>query len=453
MAAATTGAGGKFSTTITIPTNLATGTYTLSAVSAAGRRANITLAVNRQVSTRYYFASFYTGRGYHEYLAFLNPSAIRASVTITYQLKNGTTRAKTISINPRSRFTEDVNADLGVHVSAGAAIAADVPIAAERVVYHGPDGAVVPGTSSPSTSWYFANGNSNKGYREYLAVLNPNTTPVQVRFRFFPAHRAPFTVVRSMAPTSRTTLKVNSFVKAAVGVRITSTGPIVANRSIFIKHGMTSKIGVTSPKRTWYFAAGPRNGAARHWIGAINPSNRWSYVTLRAFSRSGHQVATVRGWLRPFARPAYLINRIARRTDVAVVLRASRPIVAEQMTYIGRLHDASTDTFGVPTAAKSWAFAAANTMAANREADALELFNPNLVPVPIVVQFMTAAGALTERTYVVAPMSHRHVDVGSIQPNAQLGLMAASNYPFVALNQSFFNNRLGSMTSPGVHLP
>jgi hypothetical protein len=297
--------------------------------------------------------------------------------------------------------------------------------------------------------WYFANGNTSGKYREYVAVQNPNRGPIQVAVQFLTTHHGAFTVYRNMPPTSRTTVYVNQFVrKDAVGVTLTANGPIVANRTIFVRHGMTSKNGVTQPQRTWYFAGGP-GGNARNWIAAINPLNRWSYVMMRTFGEFGAELGTAKGWLRPHARVGYLINRLDHRSNVSVLLTASSPVVAEQSTYVGRLYDASTDVFGVPFAAKSWVFATANTE--QGDTDTLVLFNPNLVPIPVVVQFIAASGGVTERTYVIGPLQQRRVDVGSVEPNAQLGLVAASNDPFVGLNIFTFNNGLGAMASTGFH--
>jgi hypothetical protein len=246
-------------------------------------------------------------------------------------------------------------------------------------------------------------------------------------------------------------VNVNTFVhQDAVGVILTSNGPVVAARTIFIHHGMTSKIGVSGPRPTWYFAAGPRNAAARHWIGVINPNGQAAYVTLHAYGPSGSELGTARGWVKAYGRVGYLINKLAHRTDVAMALTSSRPIVAEQTTYVGKLHDAATDTFGVATPAKSWVFAAVNTSSSGGDADVLDLFNPNLSALPIVVQFLRADGSVSARTYVVGPLSHVRVDVGSVVPNAQLGVVAASNQPFVALNRSSFNNGRGSATSTGI---
>lgn len=448
----TAGSNGRFSTQIVIPTATAAGTSTVTASSGAGRTATASLTVNRQVATRIYFASLYTGRGYHEYLALLNPTATRARVTITYQRKDGTTRTKEIQVNGRSRLTEDVNADLGARVSAAAVVAADVPVVAERFVTHYSSLTGGAGVTSPARTWYFANGNTSGRYREYIAIQNPNTTVTRVAIHLLPTHRRAMTVYRTLRPTSRTTIKVNAYVRDAVGVRVSADAPVVANRTVYIRQGMTSKPGVSAPQRSWYFAAGPPTASARNWIGAINPSGAWNTVTLRAFDRYGRRVARVHARLRPGARVGYLLNRIARRSDVSVVLSAARPIVAEQMTYRGRYHLASTDTFGATTPGTSWAFAAVTTLNSTQARDVLDVFNPSGSPAPVVVQFMNASGATVQRTYVVGPMARRTIYVGSVVPNAQLGLVVTSTTPLVVMNRQTVNGGRGAMTGHGISL-
>jgi hypothetical protein len=449
LATVTTSGAGKFTTKVTVPSGTASGSYTITA-SGGGLNAHIALSVNRQVTTHFYFASIYTGPGYEQQIDMLNPTQIQARVTITYMRTNGTTLTKTVTVPAHSRFTENAVTDLGVHVSASATVAADVPIIAERFATHGVDGTVVPGVTSPATSWYFANGNTSGKYREYIALQNPNSGPVQVTLHVLPTHHRAFNIVRTLNPTSRLTIKVNTFVRDAVGVVVRSNGPIVANRTIFIHHGDSSKIGVTAPHSTWYFAGGPPVGGAHYWIGAINPSRHPSYITLHAYAPDGSEVGTVHGWLKGFGRVGYLMNRIAHRTDVAVTMTASRPIVAEQTTYIGRMHNASTDSFGAVSPRKGWGFASSNTLGGMQ--DVLDLFNPNLAPLPVVVEFFTASGQTAQRTYVVPPLAHQRVYVGSVMPNVQLGITATSNLPFVALNRQSINNGAGADTSHGIGL-
>jgi hypothetical protein len=309
---------------------------------------------------------------------------------------------------------------------------------------------VVPGTPSPATTWYFADGNTSHGYAEYIAIQNPNHQPAQVAVHIAPTHSHAFIRYRTVKPTSRLTLHLNSFVKDAVGVTVTSSLPVVVNRTIRIHHGITSKIGVRSPQSTWYFAGGVQNANARYWIGAMNPSDHSVYLTLHAYAPSGVEVGTVTGWLKANGRVGYLLNRIAHRTDVAVVVRASSPIVAEQTTYSAPNHDASTDTFGATVPARSWSFAAGNTIAARGDGDVLDLFNPGLTVIPVAVQFMSTTGEVINRTYLVGPLAHQPIDVGSVAPNRQLGIVAASSAPFVALNRYSFNHGLGADTSAGL---
>jgi hypothetical protein len=446
----TTDAHGAFSTHITVPSSSASGKFTITAASAAGRKATASLTVNRQITTHEYFASFYTGSGYHEYLAILNPTATSGRVTITYQRKDGTTTTKTITVAAHTRTTEDVNADLGFHVSASAALAADVPIMAERYVLHNGSVTGGPGVSSPSTVWYFADGNSSGKYREYIAMQNPNSTPAQVSVSFLPTHHAAFTVTKTLAPTSRYTLKVNSYVRDAVGITVRSNLPVVANNTVYIKHGMSSKPGVTAPHTTWYFAAGPNIATAHNWIGVTNPTGTGSEVTLHAYNQAGKQVGSVRQWLKPDARVGYLMNKIAHQANVSVVLTSSAPIVAEQMTYQGGKHNASTDTFGTVSPAKNWAFANVDTSSGLAAQDTIDLFNPSLVPSSVVLEFITTSGSVISRTAVVGPMSRLTVNAASVVPNAQLGVTVTGSTPIVVMNRMSIDGNRGSVISQGI---
>jgi len=96
---------GEFKVSVTVPGNTATGSYALSAQGSSGRKASIPLRVFRKISTHFYFASLYTGAGYHEYLVFVNTSEIQAQVQITYQPTTGAARSKRIVLAAHARFT------------------------------------------------------------------------------------------------------------------------------------------------------------------------------------------------------------------------------------------------------------------------------------------------------------------------------------------------------------
>jgi hypothetical protein len=110
-------------------------------------------------------------------------------------------------------------------------------------------------------------------------------------------------------------------------------------------------------------------------------------------------------------------------------------------------HNAHTDTFGVTSPQKSAEFAEATTWP--HQDNLLGLFNPNAVAIPIVVQFLNAHGGTTQQTYIVAPFAHAYVDVGKVAPNSQLGLLAVSSYPFVALDRQEVGDGAGAMITLG----
>jgi hypothetical protein len=443
----TTTPAGAFKTTVTVPGSLGAGIYTLTAQQNSGQKASIGLRLYRKIATHFYFASLYTGAGFQESLLFVNASEIPARVHITYQRTSGPPRSKSITIPAHSRVTHNVNNDLGPNVNAAAVIATDVPISAERMAIHGRDGTLDPGASSPSRIWYFANGNTSHQYQEDIAVQNPTNAWVRVTLQVQPTHSHTFYLHRTMHPQSRTTWNLNSVSHDAIGVIVTANGPVVANRTIFIHNGMSSKTGVKGPQTHWYFAAGPTQGNTRHWIGVINSTNQPSYLTLHAYSAQGAELATIKKWLKPYDRQGFLMNKYAGQTDVAVVVTTTKPSIAEQSTFVTGIHDAHTDSFGVTSPQKTAEFAEVTTWA--HQDNQLALFNPNLSPIPVVVQFLNAHGTTTEQTYIIAPLSHQIVDVGHVVPNAQLGLLAASNDGFVAIDRQMINDGAGGMTSLG----
>ena len=154
-----------------------------------------------------------------------------------------------------------------------------------------------------------------------------------------------------------------------------------------------------------------------------------------------------KGWVPAHGRIGYQINHIAHRTDAAITMTSSKSMVAEQMTYL-RGHKALTDTFGVWSPARSFGFAAVDTTGASR--DTLNLFNPGAEPLPVVVQYMTTDGTVVQRTYIVNPKSHLQVSVGSVLPNAKLGIFATSSGSFVALNRQTMNNNGNASASTGM---
>jgi hypothetical protein len=452
-ATVSTDANGRFFTSLPVPAATPAGQVTIQAADGSAI-ASTRVEVARSLTVHAFFPSLYTGVGYHEYIALLNPTEAEARVTIGYVIAGSAEKRVSVTVPAHSRTTRDVNADLGSHVSAAASVTSDQPIAAERLVRHQTDIAIDGGAPRPSSSWYFAAGNTSHGYREYVSVLNPGSSGQDVAFNFMPAHNRPFTLFKSIGPDSRLTLNVNLYVpNDAVSVQVTSSRPIVAGRTIFIQRGMSSNTGATASAKTWYFAAGPRQPQAVNWVSVLNPGDSPTPVTLRAYGLHGALIRTINRRIQPLSQIALNVGRLAQHPDVSLVVTAARPVVAEQSSYVGSRHDAMSEVFGLTAAVVADEFAAMGTRTALGESDALDVFNTSATPSWVVLQVMTASGAATQQTYVVPPRARAIIDLGEATPNVQLGAVLVSTQPVVVMNRYITDHGTAGDTSIGIRPP
>lgn len=113
--------------------------------------------------TEWLFAEGYTGTGFQEYLTLQNPNPTSASTTIEYQGQGGILNTRNVSIPANSRFTVDVNGDVGDGQEVSVRVTANQPIVAERPMYFRylgiwTGGHVAIGAPASSGTWLFSEG-------------------------------------------------------------------------------------------------------------------------------------------------------------------------------------------------------------------------------------------------------------------------------------------------------
>lgn len=109
------------------------------------------------------FAEGYTGTGFKEYLTLQNPNSASTLATIEYQGQGGVIATRAVSIPANSRFTVDVNADIGEGREVSVRVTATQPIVAERPMYFRylgvwTGGHVAVGAPSADQTWLFSEG-------------------------------------------------------------------------------------------------------------------------------------------------------------------------------------------------------------------------------------------------------------------------------------------------------
>ena len=93
------------------------------------------------------------------------------------------------------------------------------------------------------TTWLFAEGSTNAafGFEQEILIGNPNTTPITVTFELFTQDgEALAPVVRTIEPLSRYGENIRAIVgdRAGIAIRLTSSAPIVAERTMYWGGGL-----------------------------------------------------------------------------------------------------------------------------------------------------------------------------------------------------------------------
>ena len=137
----------------------------------------------------------------------------------------------------------------------------------EHELRSGDDVAVGPCARRPSKQWYFADGSTERGAEEWLALFNPfgDNAIVDVSFLSEAGFQAPGeTQSVVVAPHSRVSVAVHDVVrrqdKLAIAVHA-RTGRIVAERTLHFdgtdtRKGLAVSLGATGPARRWRLPTG-----------------------------------------------------------------------------------------------------------------------------------------------------------------------------------------------------
>src|SRR4030042_5237991 len=126
----------------------------------------------KEASKVWYFAEGGTRSGFNEWLCLQNPSENAVNIQLTYMLNEGANIVYGRVLAPKSRTTVNVGAFVPPDKDVSVKIIAKEPIIAERPMYfkYGwkwDGGHNALGVTSPSNTWFFAEGYTGDGFDEY----------------------------------------------------------------------------------------------------------------------------------------------------------------------------------------------------------------------------------------------------------------------------------------------
>ncbi len=418
----------------------------------------LTVTITPTLPRVYYFAEGYTGTGTTEYLSLTNLSANQANVSVTYLFSNAAAQTRTYQVPAQAHSVLNINAEVGGNLAVSMIVQGDQPFVAERTMLTHNDTFVAAsdsvGSTTLSTTWYFAEGNTTSGWNTLLAVMNPSQQPVTMRITYLLNARAISPLQNGSTYTipahSRTTIVLNrDMPNQQFGMVIRASAAVMIERPEYLVisplRGGNAVVGATAPQTTWYFGAGNTSTGFNERLVLANPSPGWATVQIRYLTANGQVIPQTVG-VPGQSRIEVNVNTVVKQVLHATMITASSPIIAERqdffMTNFSGAVPGSTTSMGATNPHTSWYVAQGDTTSGH--AESLNLANPNPGAAQVQVVYYMASGAPIIKTYTLAANSRITISLASdVGTNQTVGTALYSSAPIVVEQTMLFNMQQG----------
>jgi hypothetical protein len=281
-------------------------------------------------SPHWYVAEGYVGGGFVDGLRLFNPTDVPARITIAAYGSNGTKRLSHRVVPAATRLNVSLD-DVAPPGGTALEVQGSVPIVVESVVRagasSGPSGAMAVAT--PSRLWYFPDGSTAHGSKEYISILNPNRVTTAVHFHAVTAegYQPPLTI--HVRPHARAVFVVQGLIhRPKLAAIVGADHPIVAQEVRYTPSGALSVVnGAPYAVSAWAFAEGYVGAGFHEWLSVLNPSMCLAHVSVRLVGRNG-VVRTVTLSVRARHHAYLYVNGLMPSGPSAAIIHADYPIVA-----------------------------------------------------------------------------------------------------------------------------
>ncbi len=320
-------------------------------------------------STTWYLAEGNAGF-FDTYVLLANPSATPTVATVDFLLDGGGVVRKQYTLSGNARYTIWTNKipEL-VARSFATTVTSPLAILVERAMYfQGPHGAFEGGHASAAVpsgarDWFLAEGSTGAWFETFVLISNPNASAVNATIRYLTPTGVARTEVRTLPPTSRTTIQVDALPGLAstdVSCSVSATGNIIVERSMYWPgvpgpwYGASNSVGITTLRTRWGLAEGEVGGAddASTYVLLANPGSAAATATLTFYREEGAPIVVTR------TVPAGSRQTVAAASiglgsgeTFGVVVDSTQPIAVERSiywNYRGELWTSGTNETGTP---------------------------------------------------------------------------------------------------------
>lgn len=308
------------------------------------------------------------------------------------------------------------------------------------------------GASSPEypSRFYFAEGYTGDGFRQYLCIGNRNKHPAGVELEFmFPGGETRLETL-TLPPGSRATVDVNQVVgpgrEVSTMVRSRERG-LVVERPMYFNYrgnwpGGTDVVGTTTASDRWYFAEGTTLPGFEQYFTVQNPGDEAARLTFNYMMEDASRPVFTET-VAPRSRATFrALDHIGAGRNASLLLGSDRFVVAERLMYFnyrGRWTGGHC-VMGATSPAKEWYFAEGTTREGFEEYLCIQ--NPNTEPMTVVLEVISGdgQGEPITRSYRVPDRRRLTVDMNQVAgPGKDISVSLKSDYAFVAERAMYFN--------------
>ncbi|MBU1944394.1 MAG: hypothetical protein KKE36_12065 [Actinobacteria bacterium] len=361
------------------------------------------------------------------YILLENPNSQAADVDLTFMLPGGMTKEHQVTVPAEGRETVFLNELLpAVDVSTMVSVEATLPVIAERSMYFDYMGSYegghdCPGMTSPSDTWYFAEGYTAGSFDTYLLLQNPQTQPANVTVTYMLPGAQTITGAYQVAPHARYTVKVDDIPgleSTELSMKVDADRPITAERAMYFDYygriGGHGQAGVPAPSATWHLAEGYTAQSFDTYILVQNPGDTQATVSYSYLKEGGEPVRRQES-VAPHSRFTVKVDDVPgmEAASFSTTLTSNVPVIAERAMYFdyeGKL--GGHDSVGATAPSATWHLAEGYT------AEGFDTFvlleNPGETPATVKATYMKPSGAPIEKTYTLEAQSRFTVKVDDI---------------------------------------
>ncbi|MFH1151199.1 MAG: DUF5719 family protein [Actinomycetota bacterium] len=287
----------------------------------------------------WYLAEGSTNGGFETWVLIQNPGASEAQVQLTFMTPEGEVEGPALDIPAMSRRSVDVADTVPDEWDVSTKVTGSLPVIAERAVYWNERGGGHDsvGVTTPSSSWYLAEGCTNGGFETWVLVQNPGTLNAHTKLSFMtPEGLVPGPEV-DVPPSGRVSVEVAETVpdQWSVSTKVEADHPVIAERSMYWDERVEghNSTGVGAAQPTWNLAEGSTNGGFETWVLVQNPGGEAATVRLTYMTPAGEVAGPVLDLGANSRTTVNVADTVPGEWSVSTTVSSNRPVIAERAVY------------------------------------------------------------------------------------------------------------------------